>query len=318
MLVAEDGWQFMRPKPPGKDDHKNRAKQENSTPAKHQTDTTNAAIEASAGGVAAVTELMKYLPADTSLAFVLVQHPDSKHHSILTELLARKTAMTVTEVSEGLPVKPNHVYVIPPNATMSISDQTLHLSPREESSAMRMSLLKTREGRLFEPRNTLTRAKKGNPLAEKRDLRIKNVNANGAKRETTESTRLVNSQVVPNTPGNMKELHFMVVFRHAKAKPSVPILSQWASSGSGIEKADLLSHPKSANRTELSACCPSPREREVLRFLADGKSNKEIGSILDISKRTVECYRARIMFKLDLHSTAALVRYAVRNKIVEA
>jgi DNA-binding CsgD family transcriptional regulator len=51
--------------------------------------------------------------------------------------------------------------------------------------------------------------------------------------------------------------------------------------------------------------------------LADGKSSKEIGSILDISTRTVECYRARIMLKLDLHSTAALVRYAVRNNIVE-
>jgi len=48
--------------------------------------------------------------------------------------------MTVTEVSEGLPVKANHVYVIPPNATMSISNQTLHLSPREESGAMHMSV----------------------------------------------------------------------------------------------------------------------------------------------------------------------------------
>jgi DNA-binding CsgD family transcriptional regulator/PAS domain-containing protein len=72
------------------------------------------------------------------------------------------------------------------------------------------------------------------------------------------------------------------------------------------------------NETDPLAGCPSPRERQVLRFLADGKSNKEIGSILDISTRTVECYRARIMLKLDLHSTAALVRYAVRNNIVEA
>ena len=63
---------------------------------------------------------------------------------------------------------------------------------------------------------------------------------------------------------------------------------------------------------------PSPRERQILCLLADGKSNKEIGSALDISSRTVECYRARIMLKLDLHSTAALVRYAIRNKIVEA
>ena len=69
---------------------------------------------------------------------------------------------------------------------------------------------------------------------------------------------------------------------------------------------------------DLGACSPSPREREVLQFLADGKSNKEIGLILDISTRTVEAYRARIMTKLDLHSTAALVRYAIRNKIVEA
>jgi DNA-binding NarL/FixJ family response regulator len=52
--------------------------------------------------------------------------------------------------------------------------------------------------------------------------------------------------------------------------------------------------------------------------LADGKSNKEIGFLLEISTRTVECYRARIMTKLDLHSTAALVRYAIRHHIIEA
>ena len=72
------------------------------------------------------------------------------------------------------------------------------------------------------------------------------------------------------------------------------------------------------NDTDLPAGCPSPRERQVLRFLADGKSNKEIGFLLELSSRTVECYRARIMLKLDLHSTAALVRYAIRHHIIEA
>jgi DNA-binding CsgD family transcriptional regulator len=76
--------------------------------------------------------------------------------------------------------------------------------------------------------------------------------------------------------------------------------------------------PESSGESTLTCNSPSPRERQILCLLADGKSNKEIGSILDISTRTVECYRARIMLKLDLHSTAALVRYAVRNKIVEA
>jgi DNA-binding CsgD family transcriptional regulator len=81
---------------------------------------------------------------------------------------------------------------------------------------------------------------------------------------------------------------------------------------------DRLPSPSPQTESVLPGGCPSPRERQVLRFLADGKSNKEIGSILDISTRTVECYRARIMLKLDLHSTAALVRYAIRNNIVEA
>lgn len=82
--------------------------------------------------------------------------------------------------------------------------------------------------------------------------------------------------------------------------------------------SDRLPPPLPHSETELPSGCPSPRERQVLRFLADGKSNKEIGTILDISTRTVESYRARIMLKLDLHSTAALVRYAIRTKIVEA
>ena len=83
----------------------------------------------------------------------------------------------------------------------------------------------------------------------------------------------------------------------------------------GVNDPPFSPEPRDANK--LVAGDPSPRERQLLYFLADGKSNKEIGSILDISTRTVETYRARIMLKLDLHSTAALVRYAIRNHIVE-
>ena len=62
----------------------------------------------------------------------------------------------------------------------------------------------------------------------------------------------------------------------------------------------------------------SPREREILQLVAEGKSNKEVATILDISVKTVETHRARIMGKLDLHSVSDLVRYAIRNQIVEA
>ena len=60
------------------------------------------------------------------------------------------------------------------------------------------------------------------------------------------------------------------------------------------------------------------REREIVQLLAEGKSSKEIATILGISVRTVETHRATIMKKLGLKSFSELIRYAVRNKIVEA
>ena len=98
------------------------------------------AIGASAGGIEAITELIRSLPPDTGMAFVLIQHLDPKHHSILTQLISKETAMRVVEVDDGMTVEANHVYVIPPNATMSISKRVLHLSPREDSHGHPMSI----------------------------------------------------------------------------------------------------------------------------------------------------------------------------------
>jgi DNA-binding NarL/FixJ family response regulator len=61
----------------------------------------------------------------------------------------------------------------------------------------------------------------------------------------------------------------------------------------------------------------SDREREIVAFLAIGRSNKEIAAKLDISVKTVESYRSRIFLKLNLDSLASLVRYAIRNHLVE-
>jgi two-component system, chemotaxis family, CheB/CheR fusion protein len=98
------------------------------------------AIGASAGGIESFTELLEHLPSDTGMAFVFVQHLDPKHESALTGLLSRKSTMPVTEVTDGLRAEANHVYVIPPNAMMSISDHTLGLSPRGESTTSHMTI----------------------------------------------------------------------------------------------------------------------------------------------------------------------------------
>ena len=60
------------------------------------------------------------------------------------------------------------------------------------------------------------------------------------------------------------------------------------------------------------------REREIVELVSVGKSNKEVASSLGISVKTAEAHRAKIMRKLDIHSVSDLVRYAVRNQIVEA
>src|SRR5512134_3826943 len=61
----------------------------------------------------------------------------------------------------------------------------------------------------------------------------------------------------------------------------------------------------------------SPREREVLQLIAEGKSTKEVGAILGISVKTAESHRTRIMEKLDIHETATLVRYAIRQGVIQ-
>jgi len=97
-------------------------------------------IGASAGGLEAFQELLQALPEDTGMAFVLVQHLAPKHESILSELLSKATKMPVIEVREGMAVQPNHVYVIPPNADMSVVDGVLHLSPLAADRARRMPI----------------------------------------------------------------------------------------------------------------------------------------------------------------------------------
>ena len=88
------------------------------------------AIGASAGGLEAYREFFHALPIDTGMAFVLIQHLDPSHESILTEIIARATKMPVEEVKSGVVIQSDHVYVIPPNALMALAAGVFQLSPR--------------------------------------------------------------------------------------------------------------------------------------------------------------------------------------------
>jgi DNA-binding NarL/FixJ family response regulator len=86
--------------------------------------------------------------------------------------------------------------------------------------------------------------------------------------------------------------------------------------------SDMLLHDHLKGRASPGLAGPSTgrlsaREREIVQLLAEGKSNKEVATTLGISVKTAETHRTNVMHKLDLHSIAELVRYAIRNKIIE-
>jgi DNA-binding NarL/FixJ family response regulator len=75
---------------------------------------------------------------------------------------------------------------------------------------------------------------------------------------------------------------------------------------------------KRKSKTKIRGYRLTPREREVVQLLAEGRSNKEVATLLDISAKTVETHRANVMVKLNLHSITELVRYAIRNNLTHS
>ena len=86
------------------------------------------AIGASAGGLDAATKLITALPDHTDMAFILVQHLDPDHDSMMAELLGGHTAMTVEQAVDNTTISANHVYIIPPGSYLSVATGKLHLS----------------------------------------------------------------------------------------------------------------------------------------------------------------------------------------------
>ncbi|MEO8583516.1 MAG: chemotaxis protein CheB, partial [Flavitalea sp.] len=97
-------------------------------------------IGASAGGLEAFKSLIKAIPEKSGVAYILVQHLDPKHDSILSELLQKNTKIPIEEIIDNVHVEPDHIYIIPSNKLLTASDGVLQLSARPPKGEKNMPI----------------------------------------------------------------------------------------------------------------------------------------------------------------------------------
>jgi two-component system CheB/CheR fusion protein len=110
------------------------------TPAAHDLPSHVVGIGASAGGLDAIERFFDHLPSDTGMAFVLVQHLSPDFKSLMDELLARHTSLPILHVVDGMEVRANHVYLIPPKKEMIIAEGRLLLSERDRQQELTLPI----------------------------------------------------------------------------------------------------------------------------------------------------------------------------------
>ena len=97
-------------------------------------------IGASAGGLDAINEFFENMPDDTGISFIVIQHLSSDYKSLIIELVEKHTRMKVFEAGNGMPILPNHIYVIPNNKNIVIKDSQLYYADKEKSKAPNMAI----------------------------------------------------------------------------------------------------------------------------------------------------------------------------------
>ena len=98
------------------------------------------ALGASAGGLEAFTQFLSGLTAKTGMAFVIIQHLDPSHPSSLVELLGRVSPIPIVEATEGVTIKPDHAYIIPPGKSLTIHNRILSIAGDQEHPGITHSI----------------------------------------------------------------------------------------------------------------------------------------------------------------------------------
>ena len=97
-------------------------------------------VGASAGGLDAFKRLVRAIPEDSGVAYILVQHLEPTHESLLVDILQKATKIPVREITNNIHVEPNNIYIIPSNRLLTANDGKLELSPRPPKNERNMPI----------------------------------------------------------------------------------------------------------------------------------------------------------------------------------
>ncbi len=245
-------------------------------------------IGASAGGLDAFLELLRALPPNTGMAFVLVQHLEPHHESELTEILSRSTKLPVLQAQEGLRVEANHVYVIPPNVAMIIQDSVLRLSPRAESP---------------HPHNTIDYF--FSYLAEDQGSGAIGVVLSGDSSDGAQGLRLIKCAAGTTMAQDEESAKWVVMPRSAKATGAVDFVLSPAEIAA--ELARIGAHPFGVKGLE--------DPESTIAFAQGHESTQKIltalrlASKVDFSQYKQNTIRRRIARRMIMHNVTTLDEY---------
>lgn len=128
---------MAKKKAPNTKDNKTNAPLKKSTNEDSENNFLIVGMGASAGGLESFNEFFEIMPENSGMAFVLVQHLDPTHKSLMVDLIKKHTQMIISEVVDHTEVQPNHIYVIPPNKDMAIFNGVLHLMDPTQARGFR-------------------------------------------------------------------------------------------------------------------------------------------------------------------------------------
>jgi len=245
------------------------------------------AIGASAGGLEAYSKLFPPLPGDTGMAFIVVQHLDPKHESLLPELISRMTPMPVIQAEDGMRVKANQVYIIPPDANMAFSQGALRLVPRPELRGPYMTI-----DYLF------------NSLAEEQEDKVIGVILSGTSSDGTQGLEAIKAAGGITFAQDGKSARYDYMPKSAIATGCVDFVlppEKIAQELIRISRHPLLTIPSPAKPEELQVAEGTSFE-QILRLLYEGTG-------FDFSQYKRTTLNRRILRRLVIHRLDSLEAY---------